>query len=400
MIPFEILLEKYIQDQLKPDELKLFLQAVKDSSNAEELAIAINKKLHQQNFEAVNGSFNLPYLFKQVIQKEELEPQSVAAPAKLVTLKKLAVFSMVKYAAAVLVLLAGCILFWLTYTPAAHNTAQIKVVRKPLKNEGLPGGNKATLTLADGSTINLNDAQDGVVARQGNTKIVKLVNGQLLYTAGKTIQQNLYNTMTTPRGGQYNLTLPDGTQVWLNAASSITYPTAFTGQERIVQMVGEAYFEVAHNAKQPFKVKVKNMEVTVLGTHFNINACEGETATKTTLLQGSVKIIKGNTTTLLKPGQQAASSNYNEGSSVEEVDVTESVAWKNGLFCFNDAGLGTIMRQLANWYDLDIHYEGQLPQRHFTGKVFRNLNLSEILKFLALNHINCKIEGNQLTLLP
>lgn len=245
-----------------------------------------------------------------------------------------------------------------------------------------PGGNKAILTLANGAKIELNDAQNGKLVQQGNTVVVKLANGSLAYVPGKQANgTSLMNTMATPRGGQYRLQLPDGSVVMLNAESSISYPTAFTGKSRNVSMTGEAYFEVAKNKRMPFIVSYGNQKVEVLGTHFDIQAYK-EQPGKTTLLEGSVKISNGSQKQLLVPGQQAV---YNTGAKkfdVKTVDTEDIVAWKNGLFLFDNTELDQVVIELARWYNIHVEYKGPKPQLNFTGLVKKNIPLSKALKIL------------------
>ncbi|MGV3509862.1 MAG: FecR family protein, partial [Sphingobacteriaceae bacterium] len=233
------------------------------------------------------------------------------------------------------------------------------------------------------------------------TEIIKSDNGQLQYLSlnSDNKQEVLYNTLSIPRGGQYKVVLPDGTQVWLNAASSLKYPTAFNGNERVVQLEGEAYFEVAKNAAQPFRVEVKDVKVTVLGTHFNINGYTDEAHIKTTLLEGSVKISKGPVQQLLHPGEQAITG---KSSTIEVVKANsdEVLAWKNGYFNFHRSNLQEVMRQLSRWYDVDIKYEGKVPDREFGGEISRNSKASEVLKILELSDVHFRIEGEHIIVMP
>ncbi|PSL44740.1 FecR family protein [Chitinophaga niastensis] len=266
-----------------------------------------------------------------------------------------------------------------------------------------PGSNKAILTLADGSQITLDSATNGLLAQQGNTKITKLANGQLAYDeSGGTEEKVLYNTMSTPLGGQFKLILPDGSAVWLNAGSSITYPTAFTGNERSVSITGEAYFEVAKNEKMPFRVKAGNTAIEVLGTNFNINAYKDEAAISTTLLEGAVRIHANNQQLTLKPGQQARVTPQSSRIQViNDVNLLESIAWKEGFFSFENADLPAVMRQLARWYNVEVKYEGAIPQREFTGEIGRSLTLSQVLKGLSKTRIKYRIEnGNRIIIQP
>jgi hypothetical protein len=241
-----------------------------------------------------------------------------------------------------------------------------------------PGKNGATLTLADGRLVVLDSLGNGVIASQQGAKVV-LQNGQLSYTPAAANNEPMsYNTMTTPNGRQFRLTLPDGTQVWLNAASSIRYPTAFTGYERKVEVTGEVYFEVAKNTHMPFRVRVNDRaDIEVLGTHFNVNAYENESSIHTTLLEGSVSIKTAKQQTVIKPGQQAQLTENIK--VVDEVDVDKVMAWKNGLFNFDGMDLPYAMRQIARWYNVEVVYEGKTPNITFYGSISRNISLSSLI---------------------
>ncbi|GGA98719.1 FecR family protein [Puia dinghuensis] len=278
----------------------------------------------------------------------------------------------------------------------------------------LPGSNKAILTLANGSTITLDNAHNGNLAKQGNTQVVKSADGALQYKMlagnGQSNQKEsntvAYNILSTPRGGQYRLVLPDGSKVWLNAASSIRYPTAFNktpGATREVEITGEAYFEIAKNAAMPFRVLSANqlgdanpMVIDVLGTHFNINAYSDETAVRTSLLEGAVKVSKGKNTALLQPGMEAQLSKDGAIRSIPGADVEKAAAWKDGVFEFGDEELPVIMRQIARWYDVDVVYEGPVPTDRFTGRVSRNTSLSGVLKILKLSDVQVTISNNKI----
>ncbi|HXB91022.1 MAG TPA: FecR domain-containing protein [Puia sp.] len=264
-----------------------------------------------------------------------------------------------------------------------------------------PGMDGAVLTLADGKRIILDSVQNGDLSIQGSTRIVKQ-GGRLAYLPSREAGQGvMYNTMTIPRGRRYQLILPDGSHVWLNAASSIRYPAAFTGKDRKVEMTGEAYFEVAKNVAHPFRVKIGEAEVEVLGTHFDIMAYEEESAVKTTLLEGAVKVTRANASHLLKPGQQAQlNKNTNGITVIDDAPLDETVAWKNGMFYFNRASLKTVMGEIARWYDVKIVYEGEIPYMEFGGKIARNSNLSETLKILELSKVHSRIEDKTIIVMP
>jgi transmembrane sensor len=305
-------------------------------------------------------------------------------------------------AASVIIFLTGISYFFLKpgneKIVAKNTTAPVKLI-----NDVKPGGSKAILTLSDGSEIVLDSAASGVLANQGNTRISKLPGGQISYnTNGLAVSEVLYNKMTTPVGGLYQLLLPDGSKVWLNSSSSIRYPTRFAGKERAVEITGEAYFEVAKNAAMPFTVKINdNASVQVLGTHFNINAYSDEAEIKTTLLEGAVKISQGTSSSLLKPGQQARVNKTGSVKVIADADTEEAVAWKNGNFQFNSTDIVTVLRQASRWYDIEIVYAGnKIPDDKFTGKLPRAVNLSSLLKWMQWSDVHFKLEGKKLIIQP
>ncbi len=308
-------------------------------------------------------------------------------------------------AAAILILLSASMYYVFFLKSEKQELVKTMPVKPSLKNDVAPGGNKAVLTLADGTTIILDNASNGTLSHQGNSKVQKLSNGLLAYTInGNQVTENdeaFYNTISTPRGGQYQVTLADGTKVWLNAASSIRFPVVFSGFERKVVITGEAYFEVAKNKAMPFKVLANNAEIEVLGTHFNVNAYDDEPSLKTTLLEGSVKISVpqsafGQTAKYLEPGQQAGILKSGKISVSNDADLEETMAWKNGRFQFESSDLNAILRQIARWYDVDIVYRGNV-NLHFTGQLTRNDYVSKVFEKLELTgEVHFKIEGKKI----
>lgn len=276
-----------------------------------------------------------------------------------------------------------------------------------------PGSNKAVLTLANGETIVLDDAENGTIASQSGVQITKGTGGQLIYRIAGTrsdTDKQTFNTIATPKGGQYQIILPDGTHVWLNSASSLTYPTFFSGTERKVELTGEAYFEVTKNKHLPFKVHSGKQDVEVLGTHFNINAYPDEPGIHTTLLEGAVKVYPSDhaeTARLLSPGEQATFKPGKTGITVQKIDPQLAVAWKDGLFYFKDADVKSIMRSLSRWYNIEVTYDGKMPDRKFSGKIYRSVNAAQSLEILNYSDIHFKIEktnsadvANKLTIIP
>lgn len=377
-------------------------------SDVEEVAILLAK---MDEFDEKKG---WDYVMQHAHKIKTAEPK---APVHRVHFLKTAWF---KYAAAILlVVAAGTIYFFIHTSQSKMEVASTQPSPLP-KEDVLPGSDKAILTLSNGQQVQLNNAtsetiKDGTLSIENN-------DGQLSYSPGGTLSpagagdgsreaRTVYNTMSTPKGGQYKLTLSDGTKVWLNAASSINYPTAFNEKTREVNITGEAYFEVAKNQSKPFIVTVasadkdagrtqeNDIRITVLGTHFNINSYPDEPSTKTTLLEGKIKVSKNQKTTILSPGQQAV---IKQDITIDtSIDPEQTIAWKNGVFNFNNADLSTVMRQLERWYDIEVEYRGKTDQQFkFQGKLQRSLSLQQILKVLEKLEVKFKLEGKKLIVNP
>jgi len=285
-----------------------------------------------------------------------------------------------------------------------HKSANSTRTAHHSPNDIAPGGNKAILTLANGQKISLTDAKNGTIAKENQVAINKTANGQLVYAApastATTTATATFNSIQTPRGGQYHLTLADGTQVWLNAASSLKYPSAFNGKERKVELTGEAYFEVVHNSAKPFRVIAANQTVEDIGTHFNINAYADEPAINTTLLEGSVKVSQliTHNSKILKPGQQSVIQPENTSILVRSVNPKGAIAWKNGFFMFEGESIQSIMRRITRWYDVDVAYQGKVTTEQYSGYISRFQNVSEVLRMLEkTNTVKFKVEGRRIT---
>lgn len=284
---------------------------------------------------------------------------------------------------------------WYLYERPAMKTPPLQVAAQPL-----PGGNKAMLVLADGTTVQLDSTGERQI-RQGQAAIQQQ-NGSLQYTTQGTSGAQGYNTLRTPRGGQFQVTLHDGTRVWLNSASSLKYPVVFGESERVVELSGQGYFEIAGNAARPFRVKINSAtEVQVLGTRFDVMAYPDEQAVKTTLLQGAVRVRHKAATQTLQPGQQAVTEPDGQQIAVHETDVNKVTDWKNGLFIFNNMELPAILREVARWYDVDIVYKAPANKGLYGGGLSRKMALADVLLFLeegGANHF--KIEGRKVIVLP
>lgn len=281
-------------------------------------------------------------------------------------------------AAALLIFISVTVYFYLQSSPNTLTQDVTKVI-----NDIKPGSNKATLTLSDGKIISLSDLEDGEIAEQQGIKIIKSSDGQLVYTLNNSqvnSESTAYNTIETPMGGQYQINLPDGSKVWLNSGSSLRYPVKFNSRERNIEISGEVYFEVAKKEGIPFKVKVGEQEVEVLGTNFNVMAYTDEASINTTLIEGSVKVSNGQKSKIIIPGQQSRLKNGE--IEVHSVDIDEVIAWKDGYFLFKNENLHSMMRKISRWYDVEVMYRGNIADKSFGGKISRSRNISEVLDIL------------------
>jgi len=309
-------------------------------------------------------------------------------------------------AAVILILVSTGTYFWLHKSPS-HESDQASLAGKKYQADLPPGGNRAVLKLANGSTIILDSAHNGLLSKEGGANIEKK-DGKLSYhSLPEKPTEIQFNTLMTPRGGQYAVKLSDGSVVWLNAASYLRYPASFSGKRREVELKGEAYFEVAPST-HPFVVNilpsatgVGGGRVEVLGTQFNINAYEDEAVMKTTLLEGAVKFSIGEKEqgVRLEPGQQAQVIT-GKIKVLDDADVGEVVSWKNGITSFKDADIKSIMRKVARWYDVDVVYQGEIPERTFMGGITRTSKLSELLTVLELSNIHFELTGKTLLVKP
>lgn len=303
--------------------------------------------------------------------------------AQLFPKRRPAILTFKRIAVAASVVLCCSIAIWLYVNRSAVDSVEQFYTQEAVD----PGSNAALLTLADGTSIRLDDAGIGTLFDENGTAIKKLQNGELLYelNANSTLDAGkiLTNTISIPRGGQYQLTLPDGTKVWLNSASTLVYPTAFVGAERTVTLTGEAYFEVAKNEYRPFKVKAQDTEIQVTGTHFNITAYADEQQVTTTLVEGGVNVLKKGQEVALRPGQQAVSQLNDSSISVEAVDTDYALAWLEGHFVFENQDIQTIMKNIARWYNVDVSYEGMLTSnKAFGGTYTKSKGIEELLSHL------------------
>ncbi|TWF40609.1 FecR family protein [Chitinophaga polysaccharea] len=380
-----LLFDKYLSGSITAvelDELWTLIGAMDATANfPESIKIAWDHVPEQDTTADVDGDGILMRI---------LEKQGRAANRRVVTILK---NNWGKIAASLLLLLGLGLL--------THKTAEVRPVITKLVTT-TAGSNKAVLTLSNGEHLLLNDQAAGTIARQGTLQVIKNEDGSLSYTgSGSDTLGDTYNTLTIPPGNQYHVTLPDGTGVWLNAASSIRYPLSFSGNKRNVDIDGEAFFEVAQNAAAPFEVNAGSMQVLVLGTTFNIMAYKDENSIKTTLIDGVVKVVSKESSQQLKPGLQAILPNGENNFHIVPADLKEVLAWKEGEFRFYDTDIASIMRQVARWYDVEIVYRGAIPQNKFYGVIPRQHNVSQLLEVLEVTrHVHFRIDGRKIIVMP
>ena len=398
---WDYLVERYLTGTCSREELdELLMQAGMDPGNRD-LADALQKhwNLSDEGTPAIDWDSRLQVIMRQ-------SSANVAGVPETLEKESVPVIPRWRWYAAVasifIVFVAG-VWFW-SYVWRPEQKPAVAVVKKAkVDHDVQPGGNKAILTLANGNTVTLDNAQNGSLGVQDNMKVVKKANGLLAYEKdGKASAkgQILYNMISTPRGGQYQVVLPDGSKVWLNASSSLRFPTDFTSTERKVEISGEAYFEIVKDASRPFKVSILTSKgtqnVEVLGTSFNVMAYKEEDLVQTTLVDGAVKVKNGREEKLLEPGQQAQSAvDAQNMRIVQDADVAKAIAWKNGYFNFNKESLQTVMRQLARWYDVDVSYIGSQNEKVFWGGMQRDLPLSSVFEILEKSGVQFSIEGKR-----
>jgi transmembrane sensor len=302
--------------------------------------------------------------------------------------------------------MAACLIGLVSVTGWRYWKGVQHTARAPLaqgshySNDVAPGRDHAVLTLAGGKVIDL-DSNTNAVALQGGARLQRRGSGIWVYHAGNRDEATVYNTISAPPGGQFPFVLEDGTRIWLNAASSLRFPTVFRGRSREVSLQGEAYFEVAKDPRMDFRVDAGGMQVQVLGTHFNVNAYPDESAIRTTLLEGAVKIVQDKTNVLLQPGEQARLKPDGNLKTVIDPDVVDAaMAWRNGYFSFDKDDVQSVMRQIARWYNVTIRYEGPVTPAVFGGDIGRDLSLVQVLKVLEKSQVHFRLQGTVLTVLP
>ena len=397
------LLGLFVDGGISREEYDLLFDYIRANSEDEELNIAIDTVFkNSKKFNPLNGD-DKELLFQSIIRNKhfvsEIQNELETIPAFAPRL-----WYQLGVAASILLLIVTSLFFYTNRTPV--NKLALKVVEPKKAAVILPGDNKAILTLSDGTKIILEDAKNGILANQAGVSIQKTSDGKLLYSfsnsantvSPETKENVIYNKIETPIGGKYQVNLPDGSKVWLNSSSSLRFSALFNGDTREVELSGEAYFDVSKNKSKPFRVITKDQIVEVLGTQFNINSYSDEGPIKTTLIEGSVKIIYKDKVVLLSPGQQFQPKEL--VSAVLEADTEEVVAWKEGYFVFKNEDIKSIMRKLSRWYNVEVSYSGDIPEVGFGGNISRSKDISEVLDVLQLtNAIHFKVEGRRITVM-
>jgi transmembrane sensor len=374
------LLEGFHHRRLSEEELLSFLKAADDPRFESLIGEWLHMELVQMRASSIAGGQRADKVWQNIHTAVFAAPK----PAHRIHFLKMA---WVRYAAAVILLFAIGAYFW----PSGKRQHQDLAVSTDIA----PGHEGAILTLDDGTQVKLDSMDNGAVAEQKGTKVL-LKDGSLTYNASNATATT-FNTMTTPKGRQFSMQLPDGSKAWLNAASSITYPTAFIGKDRPVSITGEVYFEVAGDPSKPFKVKVNDKtDIEVLGTSFNVKAYPGDATINTTLLSGAVRLQASDHVQPLKPGEQTQVNKDGDIRLIRNADIQKIMAWKNGLFNFQDESLEEVMKQLERWYDIQVRYIGDPPKTKFFGEVGRDLTLSQVIETLKEIGIQCNIEGRTL----
>jgi hypothetical protein len=396
------LLGLFVDGGISREEFDLLFDYIRANQEDEELNIAIDTVFkNSKKFNLLNSD-DKELIFQSIIRNKHFDSE-IQNEIEIIPTFAPRMWYQLGIAASILILITTGLFFY------SNRTADDKIDAKVVETKEsiiTPGDDKAILTLSDGTKIILEDAKNGILANQAGVSIQKTSDGELLYSfsnsantvAPETKENIIYNKIETPVGGKYQVNLPDGSKVWLNSSSSLRFPALFNGNTREVELSGEAYFDVSKNKSKPFKVITKDQIVEVLGTQFNINSYSDEGPIKTTLIEGSVKIIYKDKVVLLSPGQQFQPKE--SVAAVVEADTEEVVAWKDGYFIFKNEDIKSIMRKVSRWYNVEVSYSGNIPEVGFGGNISRSKDISEVLDVLQLtNAIHFKVEGRRITVM-
>ena len=385
----QYLYSQFIKDEASVEEVREFWELMRHAGNEHPIKRSVFELYGDQVPEEIERKDWGGHLKRIMAQPETI-------PGKFVYTKW--------WAAASVILLMGIFsYFYFGSNDAPPEAMPPVIVKTEPKDIAPPASNRATITLADGQKIFLDSMTNGILARQNNVELKKTGDGQVSYGSSTTDAGNelIYNTLSNPRGSKViDIRLSDGSHLWLNSGSSVTFPVAFRNDERKVTITGEAYFEIAHDPAKKFIVTANNLTTEVLGTHFNVYAFDDIEYKKVTLLQGSVKVISGDQSSLIKPGEQAVEIAQGRLKTNRNVNVEEVIAWKNEMFNFNDANIKDIMKEVSRWYDVDVEYKGNFSDMNFGGNMSRQKNVSELLKRLeATKTVRFEVVGKTITII-
>jgi len=397
------LLQDYFDNTISQTDLIELLEYLNASETDDIADVVREEMLRLQD----GPEFNGPRKY-DVLQRIKSDPRLAGGPffssddgPKIIKLHQK---SWLKAAVAILIVSAGLGLFRMN---SKNKTPVAPVAQTQLSGPIVPGGNKATLTLSTGRIIQLDTVNNGVIANAGKTRVLKNNKAQLIYEhpsaqAPLTADNHepVYNILSTPKGGVFQVVLPDGTKVWLNSASSLKFPTEFIGNERRVTLTGEAYFEVAKNKDKPFLVDINSVQVKVLGTHFNIAAYQDDNDITTTLLEGAVQVKNNNQLSAIKPGEEAVVNNSTNVIRVRPANLERAMAWKNGYFIFSDEDIRNIMKKISRWYNVEVEYRDEFANVRFGGTFYRYKSIDELLSYMQeVGKIHFKVEGRRITVM-
>ncbi|HEY1062714.1 MAG TPA: FecR family protein [Daejeonella sp.] len=396
------LLSLFAEGKISRDEFDHLFDYLRSEADDDSINYAIDQELGKMKKCASLTDGEKDAIFQNILTNDKFGQEPVSENSGNHVVRA---WYQIGVAASILAMLTVGLYF---YTNRTIDTQLVLSESQIIKEKSIikPGGDKAVLTLSDGSKIILEDAKKGLLANQAGVSIQKTADGELLYSFAKNLnsvsealpEEVIYNKIETPFGGKYQINLPDGSKVWLNSASTLRFPALFSGNTREVELNGEAYFDVAKNPNKPFKVITKDQIVEVLGTQFNINSYSDEETFKTTLIEGSVKIIYKDRVVLLSPGQQFQPNM--KSSKVIEADTEGVTAWKNGYFLFKDEDIRSIMRKISRWYNVEVNYSGNIPDVGFGGNISRSKDINEVLNVLQLtNAVHFKVEGRRITVM-
>lgn len=398
----EELLRLFVDGEISREEYDQLFDYIRLNPDDEHLNTAIDTVFsNSKKFSTINSE-DRESIFQNIIRNKHFDSDN-QDETDIDPKYSYRLWYQVGVAASIMILLTTGLFFYTNRSPVQQMA--VKII-EPKAAVIAPGDDKAILTLSDGSEIILEDAKNGILANQAGVSIQKTSDGELLYSfsnSAKTVSPEsnenvIYNKIETPVGGKYQVNLPDGSKVWLNSSSSLRFPALFNGNTREVELSGEAYFDVSKNKNKPFKVITKDQIVEVLGTQFNINSYSDEGPIKTTLIEGSVKIIYKDKVVLLSPGQQFRP--MESAAKVIKADTEEVVAWKDGYFVFKNEDIQSIMRKLSRWYNVEVSYSGNIPDVGFGGNISRSKDISEVLDVLQLTDaIHFKVEGRRITVM-